>query len=234
MKPQRLGMLLYLFGVAVTLGDVLYGYAIQSEVAALGIEGIRAQYGDLGGIKLLLFAFLFPLGVGLSLLGAALFGGTAATRAGRLGGLVLVVVLVPILAPGLFGVQHSPNYFGYGGITILVLVVTSMWFWGQYRLRVNETMRTATDWQGLGLLAFALAAWNLCGFGGMPSFAVYPHKMIEFNAIPFAVGQLKAVMALFVLGWVFTVLGLRRAAQAAPQGKPPRARRPRSRRQAKG
>ena len=45
------------------------------------------------------------------------------------------------------------------------------------------------------------------------SFAVYPEKMIALNAIPFAVGQLKAVMALFILGWIFTVLGLRRAAQ---------------------
>ena len=215
MKPQQVGMLLYLTGVAVTLGDVLFGYAIQSQVAALGIAGIRAQHGDLGGLKLLLFAFAFPFGVGVSFLGAALFGGTAATRAGRLGGLALLVVLIPILAPGVFGTGHSPNYFGYGGITILVLVAASMWFWGQYRMRVREAMRGAADWQGLGLLAFALAAWNLCGFGGMPSFAVYPHKMIELNPIPFAVGQLKAVMALFVLGWVFTALGLRRAAQVS-------------------
>lgn len=216
MKPQRIGLILYLIGVAVMIGDVVYGRQIQDQVAALGIAGIQARNGDAGGLKLLAFAFLFPLGVAVSLLGAALFAGTARSRAGRLGGLALFVVLVPILAPGAFGTHHSPDYFGSGGMLILALVAASVWHWGRYRMRLNDAKREAADWQGLGYLAFALAAWNLCGFGGMPSFAVYPQKMIELNAIPFAVGQLKAVMALFILGWVFTMLGLRRAAQATP------------------
>ena len=213
MNTKHLGPVLYLCGLAIMIGDVFYGKHIQDEVAALGLAGIQAKYGDAGGLKLLLFAFAFPLGVAVSLLGAALFGGTATSRAGRIGGMALLVVLVPILTPGIFGSQHSPNYFGYGGMSILVLVATAMWYWGKYRMRLTDAMRPAADWQGLGYLAFALAAWNLCGFGGMPSFAVYPEKMIALNAIPFAVGQLKAVMALFILGWIFTVLGLRRAAQ---------------------
>ena len=210
---RRFGLALFAVGVTVMVLDIVYGKSIQGEVAALGLAGIQAKYGDAGGLKLLLFAFAFPLGVGISLLGAALFGGTARTRAGRFGGIALLVVLVPILTPGIFGTRHSPGYFGYGGMSILLLVALAMWFWGNYRMRVSEAMRPAADWQGLGLLAFALAAWNLCGFGGMPSFAVYPEKMIALKAIPFAIGQLKAVMALFILGWIFTVLGLRRAAQ---------------------
>lgn len=213
MKVQRVGLVLYLLGVAAMIVDVAYGKLIQEEVTGLGIAGILAKNGVLGGLRLLLFAFAFPLGTGLSLLGAALFGGTAQTRAGRFGGLALLLVLVPLLAPGVFGTQHSPAYFGYGGMMILVLVALAMWFWGQYRLRLSEVARPAADWQGLGLLAFALAAWNLCGFGGMPGFAVYPEKMLALGAVPFAVGQLKAVMALFILGWIFTVLGLRRAAR---------------------
>jgi hypothetical protein len=213
MGTQRSGLVLFAAGIAVMVADIVYGKQIQSEVAALGIAGIQAKYGDAGGLKLLLFAFAFPFGVGISLLGAALFGGTARTRVGRFGGLALLVVLAPVLTPGIFGTQHSPNYFGYGGMSILALVALAMWFWGNYRKRVSEAMRPAADWQGLGLLAFALAAWNLCGFGGMPGFAVYPEKMIALGAIPFAVGQLKAVMALFILGWIFTVFGLRRAAQ---------------------
>lgn len=214
MKTQRIGMVLYLIGLAVMVGDVIYGRTIQAGVAELGIVGMQTKYGDIGGLKLLAFAFGFPLGVGISLLGAALFGGTAETRAGRYGGIALLVVLVPILTPGVFGTDHSPNYFGYGGSSILVLVALSIWFWGRYRRRLSAAMRPAVDWQGLGYLAFALAAWNLCGFGGMPSFAVYPEKMIVLKAIPFAVGQLKAVMALFILGWVFTAVGLRQAARA--------------------
>jgi len=213
MKTQRVGLVLFLIGVAGMIVDAVYGKTIQDEVTALGIAGILARNGEIAGLKLLLFAFAFPLGTGLSLLGAALFGGTAQTRAGRIGGLALLVVLVPLLAPGVFGTQHSPAYFGYGGMLILVLVALTMWFWGKYRLRLSEVARPAADWQGLGLLAFALAAWNLCGFGGMPGFAAYPEKMIALKAVPFAIGQLKAVMALFILGWIFTVLGLRRAAR---------------------
>jgi hypothetical protein len=217
MNAVRIGIVLYLIGVVIMAGDVFYGRTIQTEVTALGIAGIQAKYGNAGGLKLLAFAFGFPLGVGLSLLGAALLGGTAKTRPARLGGWALLVILVPILTPGILGTSHSPGYFGIGGITILGLVAASMWYWGRFRVRLDDARRPAADWQGLGYLAFALAAWNLCGFGGMPSFAVYPEKMIALNAIPFAVGQLKAVMALFILGWAFTAFGLYRASRGLNQ-----------------
>lgn len=212
-NTQKAGIYLFITGIIMMLADVIYGYGIQDEVTALGIAGIEAKYGDAGGLRVLLFAFSWPLGAGIALLGAALFGGTAKTRAGRFVGIALITVLMPILVPGIFGSAHSAPYFGLGGMTIMLLVALAMWFWGRYRLRIAAAQRPAADWQGLGILAFAIAAWNLCGFGGMPSFAVYPEKMIALNAIPFAVGQLKAVMALFILGFLFTVLGLRRAAQ---------------------
>ena len=210
---QRIGVVVYLIGLTLMIGDVVYGKQIQAQVATLGIAGMHAKYGDSGGLKLLLFAFSFPLGMAISLVGAALFGGTTNSRVGRLAALAPLLVLAPILIPTIFGSEHSPSFFGYGGIAILILVAAALWFWGQYRVRLAQPRRITADLQGLGLLAFALAAWNLCGFGGMPSFAIYPEKMIELNAIPFAVGQLKAVMALFILGWIFTVLGLYRAAR---------------------
>lgn len=212
-NTQKAGFYLFIFGLVIMLADVIYGYNIQDEIASLGLAGIKAKYGDSGGLQVLLFAFSWPLGAAIALLGAAMFGGTARTRAGRFGGIALIIVLMPILVPAVFGSAHSAPYFGLGGITIMVLVAFVSWFWGRYRLRVAVAQRPAADWQGLGILAFALAAWNLCGFGGMPSFAVYPEKMIALNAIPFAVGQLKAVMALFILGFLFTALGLRHAAQ---------------------
>lgn len=217
MTMQRLGIGIYVTGLVLMLGDVIYGKQIQSEVAMLGLVGIQAKYGNSGLFKLLLFAFSFALGLGISLLGAALLGGTAKSRSGRIGAMALLLVLAPILVPGIFGTQHNPSYFGYGGMAILVLVAASLWFWGQYRLRLAGPMRASADLQGLGLLAFALAAWNLCGFAGMPGFAVYPGKMLALTAVPFAVGQLKAVMALFVLGWIFTALGFHQAARTTRQ-----------------
>lgn len=217
MTMQRLGTGIYIIGLVLMVGDIIYGKQIESEVAMLGLVGMQAKYGDSGLAKLLLFAFSFALGLGISLIGAALLGGTANSRAGRLGAIALLLVLVPILIPGIFNTQHSPSYFGYGGMAIMVLVAASLWFWGQYRLRLTGTMRTAADLQGLGLLSFALAAWNLCGFAGMPGFALNPEKMMALAAVPFAVGQLKAVMALFVLGWIFTALGFYRAVRSARQ-----------------
>ena len=217
MTMQRLGVGIYLAGLVLMVGDVIYGKQIQSEVAMLGLVGMQAKYGNSGVAKLLFFAFSFPLGLGISMIGAALLGGTANSRAGRLGAIALLLVLVPILIPGIFSTQHSPSYFGYGGMAILVLVAASLWFWGQYRLRLAGSMRSAADLQGLGLLSFALAAWNLCGFAGMPSFALYPEKMLALAAVPFAVGQLKAVMALFVLGWIFIAFGFYQAARTARQ-----------------
>jgi hypothetical protein len=41
--------------------------------------------------------------------------------------------------------------------------------------------------------------------------------MIALNAVPFAVGQLKSVMALFILGWIFTLIGLHRVARGLTQ-----------------
>ena len=133
MNTQRLGSIVYLAGLAIMVGDVIYGKQIQTEVAALGLAGLQAQYGETGLLKVLLFAFTFPLGMGISFLGAALFGGTAKSRAGRIGGIALLVVLVPILIPGIFGSQHSPNYFGYGGMSILALVAARVNRFALYR-----------------------------------------------------------------------------------------------------
>ncbi len=57
-----------------------------------------------------------------------------------------------------------------------------------------EAARTAADLQAGGYLWFAVAAWNLCGVGGMPSFALYPQKMLSFDSQFFAVAQMKVVM----------------------------------------
>src|SRR5512139_1470967 len=105
-NTQRAGFYLFVMGVVMMLADVAYGKLIQDEVTAFGLAGIKARYGDTGGLRVLLFAFAWPLGAGLALLGAGLFGGTAKTRAGRFGGFALLTVLMPVLVPGIFGSAH--------------------------------------------------------------------------------------------------------------------------------
>jgi hypothetical protein len=214
MSLQRFAVLLYVVGVLVMAGDVWIGKTIQPEVTALGLSGIEARDGERGLGKILLFAFSYPLGVALCLMGAALRVNTASNTLGKLVGFALLVLIVPLLSPAVLGKQHSPQYFGLGGITLLGLTALSLWYWGKFRARVSAALRPAVDWQGLGIFAFALAAWNLCGVGGMPGFALYPEQVLKLQSLPFAVPQLKAVMALLILGFLFTALGLRRAAMA--------------------
>ena len=45
----------------------------------------------------------------------------------------------------------------------------------------------------------------------MPSFGLEPNIMLAMGSQAFAVGQMKAIMALFMLGWIFPLLGLRLA-----------------------
>jgi len=213
---QRMGLVFFLLGLAIMIGDVAYGKLIQDEVGRLGMSGIESSQGPAGVLRLLGFALGFPLGLGISLLGAASFGGTVSSRNGRLAGIALLLILLPVFFPEVVGKHQSAWYFGSGGIAILALVSATLWFWGKYRIRLSETRRAAADWQGLGYLAFALAAWNLCGFGSMPGFALQPDKMIALDAVPFAVGQLKSIMALFVVGWIFTAIGMWRAVAATP------------------
>ena len=113
----------------------------------------------------------------------------------------------------------SPTYFGTGGISILVLAAATIYFWGSYRARQPASRHTALDLQAIGYLCFALAAWNTSGFGDAPSFALFPEKMIALDAHGFAVGQLKSIMAFFVLGWLFTMLGFFKAARDTRRGE---------------
>ena len=45
----------------------------------------------------------------------------------------------------------------------------------------------------------AAAAWNLCGSAAMPSFLLMPERMAELETLPFAIGQMKSVLALLAL-----------------------------------
>jgi len=211
MSMQRFGVVLFVAGILLMAGDVLIGKTIQPEVTALGLSGIEARDGKAGMATFVVFALTYPLGVMLCLLGAVLLSRAGANSVARLGGIALLVLMVPILSPAVLGTQHSPYYFGLGGITLLALTVLTMWFWGRFRSRASAALRPAVDWQGLGLFAFALAAWNTCGFAGMPGFAIYPEQVLKLSSLPFVVAQLKAVMALLILGFLFSLLGLRHA-----------------------
>jgi hypothetical protein len=198
---------IFMIGLIFMTTAVLMGNTIQPEVSKIGMDAYLAQHGTSGWLKFMLFAFGFPLGLAIGGTGLFAASGGKGARLLLFGLLLIVAALLPILAPLLLGKQPSAEFFGTSGYIMLLLIVFVLWLWGSYRAKSGAGERTVADLQGAGYLCFAMASWNLCGIGGMPSFALTPEKMLATGASSFATGQMKAVMLLLLAGWTLTLLG---------------------------
>ena len=201
-------------GTAIMVASVLMGNAIREDLAGLGVDAYTGRNGLVGWLKFMFFAFGFPLGLAVGAIGGLLGTGEVPTSPLRHCTFLICVVTMSLLVPFIFGREPSSTFFGVGGYAILGLIVAAVWLWGNYRAQLPHGKRTAVDLHGAGYLCFAMGAWNLCGIGGMPSFALDPEKMLALGSRGFAIGQMKAVMVLLLLGWLFTVLGYRKALQS--------------------
>ena len=211
MQRRHVAMALYFIGVSTMVVSVVAAQWIQPEFQNIGMREYTARHGVVGFMT---FAFAFPLGV------AAASGGALLLSERNRGGLVVFILLTvaagaaAVAVPKVFGQQQSPLFFGIGGVAILVSVAIAIRYWGEHRSRLAKGARRSADLLGAGYLCFALAAWNLCGVGGMPSFLIYPQQALAFGTEGFAVGQMKAVMVLLVAGWLLTAMGFFRAIRA--------------------
>ena len=212
MTRQRMGVIVFVTGAVLIAAAVILGKFIQPDIVKLGLRRYEAMRGNWGALKFLLFAVGVPVGAGAAVAGAALFGNASDRRVALFALLAAAGAFAAMVVPALFGAARSPTFFGIGGVLIAALALATVWFWGHYRARQTEASRDAADMQAAGYLCFAVAAWNLCGVGGMPGFALYPQKMLKFG-VAFATGQLKTVMALLILGWAFTALSFWRASR---------------------
>lgn len=215
MSNSRVGVLVFFAGLVLMALSAVMGKVLQTQLADLGIDGLQRAHGMTGMVPAMIFFFAFPVGLVVCLVGAVSMRRTLHARAWLFALLAIPAVATVILVPILFGRELSPEYFGTGGIMILVLSAAAIYYWGSYRARQPANRHSALDMQAIGYLCFALAAWNMCGFGGAPSFALFPEKMLAHDSQGFAIGQLKSVMAFIVLGWLFTALGFFMAARAA-------------------
>lgn len=212
------GRWLFGLGAAIMIASVITGNSLQRELAASGVDAYIEQHGLPGLSGYLLFAFGFPLGLGLGALGLYRGAGESRRRLVYSGIFVLLAGLAAFLVPLLFGRQPDPRFFGIGGYAMQGLILATLWLWGVYRNRLAPRQRSATDLQAAGLLCFAMAAWNLCGVGGMPAYALSPEKMLALDSRGFAIGQMKAVMVLLLAGWLLSALGYYRALAAGSTG----------------
>jgi hypothetical protein len=204
---------LFGIGLAVAAASVITGYAIAPRLSALGINGFTAQYGIIGALGFAGFAFGVPLGLAISALGALDPARDSRSQRLRDAVFLLGVGALAVLVPLVAGRQPDALWFGAGGWLLLLLILATLWLWGARRAALSRGERMAADLQGAGYVCFALAAWNLCGIAAMPSFALEPQRMLALGSHAFAVGQTKTVMALLLLGWLFSAWGYHKELQ---------------------
>ena len=201
--------ILFIIGILLMISVVILGQVIQDEVEMLGMKGYMEAGPEVNKLIMLFFAFGFPLGIGLVIAASIVAGrGSKSTVRWFLTAAIAGVILTLIIHR-IIGTAHSPAYFGTGGIAIMLLIIVFSWYWSVYRADLDDKYHKASDFQAMGYLCFALAAWNLCGVGSIPGMAMYPEKMLTLEPHFFAVAQMKAVMAFFVSGWAFTVIGVK-------------------------
>jgi len=215
MSRSIVGLILFGLGAALLAGTVALGKLWMSELQGPSPPPLASLQGTPALIKLAIFGSSFPLGLGLSITGAALLGGADRRRGALLGLLALGALGITRLVPRVFGTETSALYFGGGGVLIMVLFLLVAWAWGRHRAALPACARGAADLQALGYLCFGIATWYLCGTGGMPGLALRPERMAAAGTLWFAVANYKVAMAFLVLGWALTWAGLRAATAAA-------------------
>jgi hypothetical protein len=190
--------------------SVFLGNSMQVDLRSIPLDTI-IQQRDSTSLKFLVFAFGFPAGLGLSLLGALIGSEPGSGRIWIFLFVSLSAASAAFLVPLVFGRDLSPLFFGNAGYIMMLLILASVWYWGRYRARLPQSGRLSVDLQGMGYFCFAVAAWNICGAATMPSFALEPKTMLAMESQAFAIGLMKAIMILFLFGWIFTLLGWRLA-----------------------
>ncbi len=196
---------LWISGLVLIVLSLTVGKLIEGQLAATGMPELSD--GDLYGVEVipLFFAFAFPLG--LSLCAAAAIHSHPGGTFGRIAVIAIGVLTVsaPVLVPFLLGRELISYHFGVGGFAITLAALSCFWLLGRLRSLVPGPMISVVDLTIVGLLCFAAAAWNLCGSAAMPSFLLMPERLMELDSLPFAIGQMKSVLALTLLGWLLLV-----------------------------
>lgn len=205
-NPKIISQALFITGTLLALLSVSLGNSLQNDLRGLPI-GQLIDRRDMTSLRIMGFAFGFPIGVGVALLGALLRSETAGYRILMFGLPLGFAVMAAMVVPVLAGRDLDATFFATGGYLIMFMMLALIWIWGHQRARIPIANRVAFDIQGLGYLFFGLAAWNLCGAATMPSFGLEPEMMIKLSAQSFAIGQMKSIMVLFVMGWLFSLAG---------------------------
>jgi hypothetical protein len=152
-----------------------------------------------------IWALAVPLGSVLVLLGAALLA-----QVERRLFLILVVGSFIFAAWRVLGTTSRmlPQLFGIGGGLITLFFLGLVWNWVRTRPTLSGSEKTGSDLRVIGYLFLVVAAWDLCGLLGIPTFLLRPEQAQGF-AIPAssAINMASTILVLLVLGWAFMFFG---------------------------
>lgn len=218
-KPVSESSSLFLLGSVFMILTVSIGFFVEREMLSGVMYYIQnkqvpsfEKFYPYQLLLTMLFAFGLPLGLVLLFVYVQRRTERSIRKRRRLILSALLIFSIVIITPAFFGRQPSTIFFGIGGFAIIAAIILSFWYVSRIRSTIKIRERAAFDYKLLGYLCFGIVTWHICGFANAPGFALFPDKMIELDVQPFAIGQLKAVMAYFVAGWIFTAVGFYKSA----------------------
>jgi hypothetical protein len=212
---RTVGWILFIVGALYMLGlGWLYSWWVVPATREAGPAFIQ----DLVGF---IWALAVPLGSVLVLLGAALL----AQVERRLFWLLVVGSFIFAAWRALGTTSRMlPQLFGIGGGLITLFFLGLIWSWVKTRPSLSGPEKTGSDLRAIGYLFFVVAAWDLCGLLGIPTFLLRPEQAQSFAiSASTAIGMASTILVLLVLGWAFMFFGQWVTARARSEAEQPAA-----------
>ncbi len=204
---QIIGSVVLISGIILIAASIVVDIQLSPIIKKIGIIRFRelAELKDI--ILFTIFNAGFPLGAGITIVGAGILSDASRKRIWWYAWLIILAALIFSLIPRLSGGEDSLLFFSVGGTLIAILFLLFTWFWSRNRHKLDIKSQIAADLKMAGYLFFLLAAWRLCTIWGMPFYLIYPEDVIKFQTLPRIISQVKLIMVLIIIGWIFTVIG---------------------------
>jgi len=204
---QIIGSIVLIAGILTLASSIIVKIYISPIIKEIGIIEYLKHADLKNNILYTIFKGGFPLGAGITIVGAGILSDANRKRIWWYAWLIILVALIISIIPKIFKNEYSQGYYGISCIIITVLFLLFSWFWSRNRHKLDAKSQIAADLKMAGYLFFLLASWQFCSLWEMPIFLSVPEKTIQFHTLPLAIRQTKLIMVLFIIGWIFTVIG---------------------------
>lgn len=204
------GVLMVAGGLLLVLSVPIIIILFREELAKQNPRALLTMWYGAGGLALLYLTAGLPLGaILLAAGGSSLYPASESARRVLLPLLGIYLVYFAYHAIRLMIDLHLPfGLFAVTGFIFIALFLTLVGVWARKRPRLKPYRQRIVDLQlGAGLCFFS-SAWQSCGLGGAPGFAMYPEIMQKIGNQSFVAGQAFAVKFFIVIGFVFLLLAM--------------------------